>query len=85
MEDKNGFSDMKDKGETFQEQKNQVIGILQITSPVILGILCLFIGFKGTLWQRLAGSIIFAVYAYVYDRSKAHMKAIAKELGIDGS
>ena len=75
----------EDKEETLQEQRGQLVGILQITSPVILGILCLFIGFKGSLWQSLAGSIIFVVYAYVYDRSKAHMQAIAKELGIDGS
>jgi len=75
----------REKCETLQDQQAQLIGILQISSPVILGILCLFMGFKGTLWQSLAGSIIFALYAYVYDRSKAHMQAIAKELGIDGS
>jgi len=79
MEDKQGFSDMKDKEETWRDWHDRLVGISMALSPLLLGMSLLIIGLQDSLWRAAIGAAAFAWWAHVSNESKKHLEHLVEE------
>jgi len=74
-----GFSDMKDKEETWLDWHDRLVGISLALSPVLLGMLLLIICLQDSLWRAAVGAAAFAWWAHVSNQSQKHLEHLVEE------
>jgi len=79
VENNEGFSDMKDKEETWRDWHDQLVGISMALSPVLIGLFMLIIGLQDSLWRGVVGAAAFAWWAHVSNESQKHLEHLVEE------